>query len=81
MLAVKEIVFLKLFHISCVALQIVILQFEMLVFSILGNTNNANSWLGRNMVRWSHSAGCSKCTRYNTTYHRISSKFYREDNN
>ena len=30
--------FLKLCHISCVALQIVILQFEMLVFSILGIT-------------------------------------------
>ena len=38
MLVVMEIVFLKLFHISCVALQIVILQFEMLVFSTLGNT-------------------------------------------
>ena len=38
MFAVMEIVFLKLFYISRVAVQIVILQFEMLVFSILGST-------------------------------------------
>ena len=45
MLAVMEIVFLKLFHVSCVALQIVIQYLREHPEEFI-ESNVANSWLG-----------------------------------
>ena len=84
MLAVMEIVFLKLFHISCVALQIVILRFEMLVFSILGNTQKN---LLRAMLQGTWCDGLivqAIANALGITLHIIKSHQnfkYREDNN